>query len=118
MSASTTSRAEWYRPKWKWLKRFALLGVVGVAAFTAASSYPVGPVGDSLFLLGVITIAPLLFWLWYVPVMHWRERYRGKHPNIWGAFLVFESTGISRLLYWLVHVIPDQRKTKLYRDAL
>jgi hypothetical protein len=118
MSSSTMSRTEWYRPKMKWLKRFALLALVGVAAITLATwRYPVGAVGDALFLLGIVTIAPLLFWLYYVPVMHWRERYRGKRPNIWGAFLVFESSGVSRILYWFVHVLPDQRKAKLYRDA-
>jgi len=63
------------------------------------------------------TLAPLIFWLCFIPIMHWRDRYRGTKPYTWGAFLVFETSGWSKIFYWFMHVLPDRERRGLYRDV-
>ncbi len=107
------NRTEWFESKWRWLKRFALLALVGiVAAAVGAATDMIG-----LAALGGLLLIPLMFWLAFIPVLHWKERYIGGSSNVWGAFLVFEASSWSKLLYWFVHVLPDWRRSGQYMDA-
>lgn len=110
------SRADWFRPKWKWLRRLAFLALMGVAAFVAAMLIFGEESGIAAAIL-FVTLAPLMIWLAYVPVMHWRERYHGKRPNVWGGFLVFETSGFSKIAYWFAHVLPDWYGSGPYKDV-
>ena len=67
--------------------------------------------------LAVIFLLPLLFWLVVIPVLHWRERYRGDRVTLWGALMVLETSGWSKLVYWLRHVLPDRSASGRYSDA-
>ena len=110
-------RADWFAPKWRWLKRFALLGLIGVAALLiAVVNAPDIVWFFTGFSIAFATLMPIIFWLCFVPIMHWRERYKGTRPGTWGAFLVFETSGWSKLLYWFMHVLPDANGTGLYQD--
>jgi uncharacterized membrane protein YfcA len=106
-------REKWFPPKLKWLARFAAAAVIGVFAGAAASFYS----STAAFLLIFATVAPFIFWLCFIPIMHWRERYRGTKPYTWGAFLVFETSGWSKIFYWFMHVLPDRERRGLYRDV-
>ncbi len=107
------NRTEWFRPKWLWLQRFAWAGAVG--AILAV----VGELADvaAATVAGVVLLVPLLFWLALIPVLHWKDRYIGDASNVWGAFLVFETSSWSKLFYWFVHVLPDWKRSGLYADA-
>jgi hypothetical protein len=87
------SRSEWFSPIWKWLRRFALLAIPGLIALIFATTRMDTTLGGVAFFFAFATLAPLFFWLCFVPIMHWRERYKGNHPYVWGGFLVFETSG-------------------------
>ncbi len=99
-----------------WLKRFTLAAALGVLILIGTAASPEGPVRTTFAVIGALTLVPLFFWLCFVPIMHWRERYKGNHPYVWGAFLVFETSGWSKILYWFMHVLPDNKKSGLYQD--
>ena len=103
-------REEWFRPKWLWLKRFAIAATVGVALIVIAFAADVA----ALAFPGALLVIPLVFWLAFIPIMHWRDRYIGGRSGVWGAFLVFETSSWSKLFYWFVHVLPDWRRSGQY----
>lgn len=109
-------REEWFPSKWKWLRRFAFAALAGVAALIVAAMNAGSPLYGIAFVIAFVTIVPLIFWLCFVPIMHWRERYKGTRPWTWGAFLVFETSGWSKIFYWFMHVLPDANATGLYHD--
>ncbi|SFK46816.1 hypothetical protein [Lysobacter sp. cf310] len=107
------TRAEWFEPKWLWLKRFALAAGLGIALMI------VGIAADvvALTFVGCVLFAPLIFWVAFIPILHWKDRYIGGASNVWGAFLVFETSSWSKLFYWFIHVLPDWRRSGQYADA-
>jgi hypothetical protein len=106
-------RSQWFEPKWRWLKRFALAGAGGVVLVAVAALTELHAVAA----IGVLFFVPLIFWVAFIPVLHWKDRYIGSSGNIWGAFLVFETSSWSKLFYWLRHVLPDWRRSGVYADA-
>jgi hypothetical protein len=107
------TRDEWFNSKFLLLKRFAWTSFAGVLVLMAAIYFNI----SVLALLGAIAVVPFLFWLGFIPVLHWRERYVGTRIAVWGAFLVFETSGWSKLVYWFRHVLPlDYRKQGRYSD--
>ena len=107
-------RSEWFRPKWQWLKRFAMAGALGLVIIMSGTAMDL----PGLAVLGVVLLVPLLFWLAFVPVLHWKDRYIGEHGDVWGGFLAFEASGWSKLVYWFRHVLPDWHGAGRYRDAV
>ena len=107
------NRAQWFETKWIWLKRFAWAGLAG-AALIAAGAFSELP---AIAAVGLLLLIPLVFWVAFIPVLHWKDRYIGASPNAWGAFLVFETSSWSKLFYWFVHVLPDWRRSGAYADA-
>lgn len=106
-------RREWFQPKWLWLKRLALAAAAGLALLV------IGVLVNSPIWFGFAAVSalPLLVWLVLIPVLHWKDRYIGQRSAAWGAFLVLETTGWSKIVYWFRHVLPDWRKSGRYRDA-
>ncbi len=107
------TRDEWFHPKFRLLRKFALASLAG-ALLLALAMYFNTP---ALAAVGAITIVPLIFWVAYIPVLHWRERYIGTRIGVWGAFLVFETSSWSKLIYWFRHVLPDFRKQGRYLNS-
>ena len=108
------TRDEWFPSKFRLLKRFGLLALAGLAV-VAVGAY----LGQKVpALVGLLLIVPVMFWVGLVPVLHWRERYLGRHSTAWGAFLVFETSSWSKLYYWFRHVLPDYRAQARYKDVL
>lgn len=104
---------DWFAHKWLWLRRFALLSLVGLPVLATGGLLAL-PV---LAFPGLLALFPLLLWLALIPVLHWKDRYRGRRSTLWGGLLAFEVTGWSKLAYWLRHVWPDWRQRGRYRDA-
>lgn len=107
------NRTEWFESKWRWLKRFALLALVGTAAVVIGVATEL----VALAALGGLSWIPLMFWVAFIPILHWKERYAGHNSTMWGAFLVFEASSWSKLFYWFVHVLPDWRRSGRYADV-
>lgn len=106
-------RAGWFKPKWFWLKRFALVALFGVILIAIGVLTKMAIVA----ILGLLLIVPLAFWVAFLPVLHWKDRYVGNSSSAWGAFLVFETTSWSKLFYWFIHVLPDWRRSGQYADV-
>jgi hypothetical protein len=111
------TRAEWFRPKFRWLKGLALLGLLGVVAFAAGDRVGDDNLRGILMLGGFFAFAPVVVWFSFMPILHWKDRYVGRHPNLWGGFMVFETSGFTRLIYWFVHLLADYRARGPYRDV-
>jgi hypothetical protein len=107
------NRTEWFEPKWRWLKRFSFVALAGIAALL------VGATADLIVLLvlGGLLLIPLVFWVAFIPILHWKERYIGGNSTIWGAFLVFETSSWAKLFYWFIHVLPDAKRSGPYADS-
>lgn len=111
------NRDEWFRPKLKWLGRLALFNVPTLALLIAAVLHLSGPITEAeATAICFLTWAPFAFWLAYIPIIHWRERYRGQHAYTWGGFLFFETSCISKAFYWFMHVLPDRRAAGAYKE--
>jgi hypothetical protein len=110
------NRDEWFEPKWKTLKRFCKLRLIGLAFAGVAMFIPEGDTRTAAVFFSLTMLMPLLFCQCFVPVLHWRERYKGERINLWGAFLVFETSGWSKLVYWFRHILPDSNRSGRYKE--
>ena len=108
------TREDWFLPKWRLLKQFGLAAVAGLVAVVVGLQFEIPAIG----LIGALLIVPFVFWLAFLPVLHWKDRYIGAKSGVWGGFLVFETSGWSKVIYWFRHVLPDWRRSDRYRDAL
>lgn len=106
-------REEWFREKWLYLKRFAVLAAVGVL-FLIASAYTEV---RWLAVLGALALVPLMLSLVLIPLFHWKDRYKGERSGLWGAVLLIETTGWFKIVYWLRHVLPDWKRNGRYQNA-
>ena len=111
-------REAWFRPKWKWGKIFSAIGLIGAAIAFFVPSYLPEQVRSGVEAAAIfLAIGPIIVWLCFVPILHWRERYKGTHPKLWGFFLVFEESGITRIIYWFAHVLPDWNGRGIYKQS-
>ena len=67
-----------------------------------------------LVFTGALLLIPFLVHLNVLALWHWKERYQGKHSYLWGAFLIFETTGWSKLVYLFRHIFPDRKSRGQY----
>lgn len=106
-------RSEWFARQWAWGRRFGQYTLAGLAAGTVLALLMRQP---ALFFLGLVAAFPALGWLVVVPILHWRDRYVGQRSTAWGALLVLEASGWSKLVYWFRHVLPDYGAQGRYQN--
>jgi len=106
-------REDWFRGKWLYLKRFALLTAAGGVLIV----FGVSAENRWLLVPGILLIIPLMFWLVLVPLFHWKDRYKGERSGLWGALLLIETSGWFKIVYWLRHILPDWKKSGRYEDV-
>jgi ABC-type dipeptide/oligopeptide/nickel transport system permease subunit len=104
----------------KWEKRFGNLRLFGwlvliglpliVAACLTSDVVQIicGVTGILLFLPGFI-------YFYVLVILHWKDRYRGRHSDLWGVLILIETSGWMKLVYLFRHMIPDIRHTGRYR---
>jgi hypothetical protein len=101
----------------KWPKRFELirgfgwLALVSVTFFVSTLFFP-REYRDWPLVFGVLFVLPLLVYTYVVVIWHWKERYRGKHSDLWGALILIETSGWFKLIYFFRHILPDMRRSK------
>lgn len=96
------NREDWFKSKWYYMKRFSSLAIVGIILGVIAALTQI-----ELLAFGILLILPLLFWLVFVPLLHWKDRYIGEKSTIWGALILIETSGWSKVVYWFRHILPD-----------
>ena len=113
---TTQTREAWFAQKFGWLKRGALAALVGViigVPLMLTKIQALSVVGGLILMFGVIW---LLGALTLIPILHWKDRYRGERSTIWAIFLVFETSGWSKIFYWFMHVLPDRKTSGRYAN--
>lgn len=110
------TREEWFSGKFRWLKRFFFVSIAGLICALLGAFAPNETLSSILVVLGLLAIIPLIFMLCFIPILHWKDRYVGSKSNVWGAFLVFETSGWTKIFYWFVHVLPDKGMTGQYAN--
>lgn len=68
----------------------------------------------ALVLTGMVLFLPGAIYLALMTIWHWKERYRGKHSDLWGGLILLETTGWFKLVYLFRHIIPGARGTGRY----
>ena len=53
-----------------------------------------------------------------VIIWHWKDRYRGKRSDLWGALILVETSGWFKIAYLFRHLIPDMCHSGRYRIPL
>lgn len=108
------TREAWFAPRLKLLGRFALFALLSPPALLAISIVHDDAWRVFFLLVAFVSLTPLLFWICFIPVLHWRDRYIGAHPYTWGAFLVFENSGWTKIIFWIAHVLKDKNRSGRY----
>jgi hypothetical protein len=70
-----------------------------------------------LIILGFCAFFPGLIYGQVLTILHWKERYRGDHSNLWGVVILVETSGWMKIVYWLRHIAPDYRSTGRYQQS-
>jgi hypothetical protein len=60
-------------------------------------------------------IIPGFVYVYVIVIWHWKDRYRGKHSDLWGALILIETSGWMKLVYIFRHIVPDMYHTGRYR---
>jgi len=104
----------------KWSKRFrmiktlAWLLLAGVSVLILSLAFPedyrVWPLS-----IGIALCLPAMVYVYIVTIWHWKDRYKGRHSDLWGALLLIETSGWMKLVYLFRHIIPDMRQSGRYR---
>ncbi|MGA2569119.1 MAG: hypothetical protein ABSF23_01245 [Terracidiphilus sp.] len=104
----------------KWEKRFgnlrllSWLVLIGLPLLVAA--YLTSDVVQIICgVAGVLFILPGFIYVYVLVILHWKDRYRGKHSDLWGVLILIETSGWMKLVYLFRHLIPDMRHTGRYR---
>jgi hypothetical protein len=107
----------------KWPKRFELIRAFGWMALPGAGLIIVAfltseTVQKWTAIFGILLILPALVYTTVVIIWHWKDRYRGKHSDLWGALILVETSGWFKIVYIFRHLIPDMRHTGRYKTPL
>jgi hypothetical protein len=71
----------------------------------------------ALAVTGMVLFIPGAVYSVLVTIWHWKERYRGKHSDLWGGLILLETTSWFKIVYLFRHVIPDARGTGRYAPS-
>ncbi len=107
-----------------WQSRFQLLRQLGVAALLGLLiALPCifvtnQAVFAGLFVVAILLVLPGMIYLVLVTIWHWKQRYRGRHSDLWGGLILLETSGWFKLVYLFRHIIPDARGTGRYARSI
>lgn len=104
----------WFQPRFALLEKL-MWTALGGGLLLLVGLMLHGSLGTLAILAAVAAIFPFIVYLAILPVLHWKDGYRGRHSSLWGALLVIETSGWFKLVYWLRHLLPDYQRAR--RDA-
>jgi hypothetical protein len=96
------------------VKFWGMLAALGFLGFLAVMALGDRPLTSLLLAVAFVLMAPFLFYLVILVIWHWKARYRGSHSDLWGALLIIETSGLTKMVYLFRHLIPDARGTGRY----
>jgi fucose permease len=104
----------------RWDKRFENIRFLGWLAL-AGLPFCVVAVFTSDFVRIFYTVAacllilPAFVYIYVIVIWHWKDRYRGKHSDLWGALILLETSGWMKIVYLFRHILPDMYHRDRYR---
>ncbi len=102
--------------RFRWLQRLGIAALLGLAILLPCIFMErMAPL--ALVLTGMVLFVPGAIYLLLVTMWHWKERYRGKHSDLWGGLILLETTGWFKIVYLFRHIIPDARGTGRYASS-
>lgn len=82
-----------WRKRFELLKTFGFVALVGLIFLIAAFLASAGVIQVTFVVVGLLAVAPGMFYLVLYTMWHWKARYRGRHSDLWGALLLIETSG-------------------------
>ena len=110
------SKEEWFAQKFSWLKRGVLVAAIGTligVPLIMTKIQGLSSLGGLVLILSLIWLIGLLM---IIPFLHWKDRYRGERSTLWVVFLVIETSGWFKIIYWFRHIFPDRKGTGRYAN--
>jgi hypothetical protein len=82
----------------KWEKRFANLRLLGWLVLTGlplliAAALTSGTLQKFCCIAGLLLILPGMIYSYVLVILHWKDRYRGRHSDLWGVLILIETSG-------------------------
>jgi hypothetical protein len=104
----------------RWKKRFERIRILGWIALSGLPFFVLALVTSEFLQIfsavaAVLLILPAFVYTYVVVIWHWKDRYRGRHSDLWGALILIETSGWMKIVYLFRHIIPDLRHTGRYR---
>src|ERR1035441_3904808 len=96
-----------------WRRRFKRLGWLTVFAGVGLPFLLVAALSENKWLtafcavMGLLLFLPAFVYFYVLTIWHWKDRYKGKHSDLWGALLLIETSGWFKLVYLFRHLLPD-----------
>ncbi len=106
-----------WRRRFELLKTLGFVAVLGLIFLIAAFLASAGVIQVAFLVVGLLAVAPGMFYLVVYTIWHWKARYRGRHSDLWGALLLIETSGWFKLVYLFRHIIPDARCSGRYANS-
>jgi hypothetical protein len=105
----------WKEVKFDSFVIFSWLLLPGIAMFGIALLGPTDWPYALVAIAGFLLMTPFVIHAHLLVIWHWKSRYHGEHSKLWGALLIFETTGWFKLVYLFRHVLADRRNRGRYR---
>ena len=67
-----------------------------------------------LTVIGVLLVLPFFVFSYVLCILHWKDRYIGRHSNIWGVILLLEVSGWTKLIYFFRHILSDMNLSLIH----
>jgi len=104
----------------KWEKRFKnirFLGWIALAGvpFAIAAAFSSEFIQIFCTIVAICLILPAFVYTYVIVILHWKDRYRGKHSDLWGVLILIETSGWMKLVYLFRHLMPDMGHSGRYR---
>ena len=105
----------------QWEKRFEYIRLFGWVALLsipcfATALFTTEFVRIFATVTAVLLILPAFVYTYVTVIWHWKNRYRGRHSDLWGTLILIETSGWMKIVYLFRHIIPDMRNTGRYHE--
>jgi hypothetical protein len=98
------------------MRRLAIFAGAGLLFLAAAAFLGRGWLTIFCGVTGAVLFLPGFVYLYVLTIWHWKDRYKGRHSDLWGALLLIETSGWFKLVYLFRHLLPDAIETLRYSD--
>jgi hypothetical protein len=92
----------------------AIVSGAGLPFLLVAVLREEGPLAIFCGVTGALLFLPGFVYLYILTIWHWKDRYKGSHSDLWGALLLIETSGWSKLVYLFRHLLPDALESGRY----